>query len=209
MSKAPQLEQRSGSHLARPNCDCSQPIFCVWQQQNETVSAQLPRRQSGPLLPMSRFHWPLLLVRLRVAATVCVWLGNKPSVTVTFIKPHKKKTQQLWILSLSPSPCNTYEQNNAFQSCFWNTAWALWLHFFSSSWLLACVDAHKSKTNPAILQICSWAARITVILQFESVCLPCETLKDKKTLTIHLNAYASRLQYVWQPSLGMEKWSTY
>lgn len=76
MSKAPQLEQRSGSHLARPNCDCSQPIFCVWQQQNETVSAQLPRQQSGPLLPMSRFHWPLLLVRLRVAATVCVWLAQ-------------------------------------------------------------------------------------------------------------------------------------
>lgn len=102
MSKAPQLEQRSGSHLARPNCDCSQPIFCVWQQQNETVSAQLPRRQSGPLLPMSRFHWPLLLVRLRVAATVCVWLGNKPSVTVTFIKPHKKKTPNNFEFCLCP-----------------------------------------------------------------------------------------------------------
>lgn len=74
-------------HRAQRACDWSQLIFCVWQQQNETVSAQLPRRRSWvPCSQWADFIGLYYWVRLRVAAAVCVWLGNKPDVTVTFIR---------------------------------------------------------------------------------------------------------------------------
>lgn len=74
-------------HRARRSGDWSRPIFCVWQQQNEAVSAQLPGRPSR--VPCSQWADFIVLyyrARLRVAVAVCVWLGNKPSVTVALVR---------------------------------------------------------------------------------------------------------------------------
>lgn len=86
-SRCSELERRSGRNLAGPYAAVTEVSpFSVYDSSRMRLfrlsyrtDDRVPCSQWADFIGL--YYW----VRLHVAVAVCVWLGNKPSVTVTFI----------------------------------------------------------------------------------------------------------------------------